>query len=316
MTDARTTTSRRSLDRRGHLALYLAVTTWGIAPLFVRAISAPGLTISAVATVMAAAMSSAWARWSGAPLTREVLKAAALGGICHAASQTMAFSAYHETSLAIASLVTTMTPLIVVVAAAPLFGERLRPVQVAYALLAIAGVTAVALGGPAGGDAHVLGDLLAVGALLATSGYLLLMKHRRMAGVAASAYVAGVFTVSAAIQLVVWLASGNGVRELHGWEWWWLVVVAFLPNSFGTALITWAQAHVSVALSSLLVLGTSVIAAAGAWAIYGQRLGVWQLVGGPVVLVALAGVLRASWNVTDGPPPALLPPPPPAALRR
>ena len=93
-----------------------------------------------------------------------------------------------------------MTPLVVVVAAVPLFGERLRPVQLLWAALAIAGVAAVILGATDEGGNALLGDLLALGSLVAGAGMLLMMKHRRMGGVAASSYTAGVFLVAALVR--------------------------------------------------------------------------------------------------------------------
>ena len=61
----------------------------------------------------------------------------------------------------------------------------------------------------------------------------------------------------------------------------------------GTVLLMWAQRHVSVALSSVLVCGTAVISAAGGWLVFGQDLGALQLVGGPIVIVALSGLMLA-----------------------
>ena len=212
------------------------------------------------------------------------------GGILFALAQLLAFAAFRETSLAIASLITSMTPLVVVVAAVPLFGERLRPVQLLWAALAIAGVAAVILGATDEGGNALLGDLLALGSLVAGAGMLLMMKHRRMGGVAASSYTAGVFLVAALFETPVWLIAG-AKGSIEGDDWLYLVLLAVFSLAAGMGAMAWAQRHVSVAVSSVLSLGATVITAVGAWVFFDQPLAVMQIVGGLVVLVSLAGIV-------------------------
>jgi drug/metabolite transporter (DMT)-like permease len=56
-------------------------------------------------------------------------------------------------------------------------------------------------------------------------------------------------------------------------------------------MMTWAQRHVSVAISSVLALGATVITAVGAWVFFDQPLGAVQIVGGIVVLASLGGLV-------------------------
>ena len=287
-----------SRHRHGYAALIGAVVAFGTAPLFVRAVSAPALTIATYATWIAAAASLLIARLSHARVSRSVLMAAVPGGLAFALAQLLAFSAFQETSLAIASLITTMTPLLVVIAAVPLFGEKLRGVQVLWAALALTGVAAVILGAKDDGEAALFGNLLAFGSLVAGASVLLLMKHRRTVGegVAASAYTAGAFLVAALLETPVWLVAGER-GGISGEDWLWLVLLAVVSLTAGMGGMAWAQRHVSVAVSSVLALGATVITAVGAWVFFDQPLAVVQIVGGLVVLVSLAGIVFAQLAV-------------------
>jgi DME family drug/metabolite transporter len=294
--------------RRGYLALVGSVLALGTAPLFVRAISAPALTIAMYASWIAAGASLVIARLTRAKITRSVLIAAIPGGIAFALAQLLAFSAFQETSLAIASLITTMTPLLVVVAAVPLFGEKLRGVQILWASLALAGVAAVVLGAKDDGHSALLGDVLAVGSLVAGAAVILFMKHRRMEGeggegVAASAYTAAAFLVGALVETPVWLAVGDR-GDVSGTEWLWLVLLAVVSLTAGMGALAWAQRHVGVAVSSVISSGATVVTAAGAWMYFDQTLQVPQVVGGLVVLLSLGGIVLAEFAA---PKPAVSP---------
>ena len=261
----------KSETTRGYSALVAGVVAFGTAPLFVRAISAPALTIATFASWIAVVVMFIVAR-----LARRVDHACRAdlrdpGGILFALAQLLAFAAFRETSLAIASLITSMTPLVVVVAAVPLFGERLRPVQLLWAALAIVGVAAVILGASDEGGNALLGDLLALGSLIAGAGMLLMMKHRRMGGVAASSYTAGVFLVAALFETPVWLIAG-AKGSIEGNDWLYLVLLAVFSLAAGMGAMAWAQRHVSVAVSSVLSLGATVITAVGAWIFFDQPL--------------------------------------------
>ena len=229
-----------------------------------------------------------------APINRAVLIASIPGGVAFALAQLLAFSAFQETSLAIASLITSMTPLLVVVAAVPLFGEKLRGVQILWAALALAGVAAVILGAKDDGESALLGDLLAFGSLVAGASVLLLMKHRRSdgEGVAASSYTAGAFLVAAVLETPVWLIVGDR-GGITGVDWLWLFLLAVVSLTAGMGGMAWAQRHVSVAVSSVLALGATVITAVGAWVFFDQPLELLQIVGGLVVLVSLGGIVVA-----------------------
>ena len=193
------------------------------------------------------------------------------------------------------------------IVAVPLFGERLSGKQIALMGVAFAGVFAVVLGADSGGDASLYGDLLAVGSLFAMTTYLLLMKQARMADVPAAAYVAGVFLVSAIVVTPIDLAWGDGLSAINGVDWLWIFMLAVFAGCLGHTFMTWAQRHVNVGVASVMVLGTTIVTAAGGWIFFGQELNVVQIVGGLVVLLALSGVVMFQLSDPHRPPEVPLP---------
>lgn len=291
----------------GYGAVLVVVFLWGMGPLFVRAVDASALTIATARNWIAVPVAILIAYVVKAPLTWQWLRASIPGGVCFAIAQTLGFASFQETSLAIAAIIGAISPLVIVIVAVPLFGERLTGKQIALMGLAFAGVLAVVLGADSGGDASLFGDLLAFGSLFAMTAYLLLMKQARMQDVPAAAYVAGVFLVCAILVTPIDLLWGDGLSAIVGFDWLWIVLLAVFAGCFGHTLMTWAQRHVNVGVASILVLATTVLTAAGGWIFFGQELTVVQIVAGFVVLVALGGVLLLQLADPHRPPGVPLP---------
>ncbi|HXY95042.1 MAG TPA: DMT family transporter [Acidimicrobiia bacterium] len=290
MTAPRTVRNETGL---GYLAVLLVVFLWGIGPLFVRAVDASALTIAAARNWVALPVAFGIAWLAKATINWRVLRVAIPGGLAFACAQTLGFASFHETSLANAAIISALSPLVIVIVAVPLFGERLTSRQVLLMACAFAGVLAVVLGAEGGGGASMFGDLLAFGSLFAMTGYLLLMKHARMsdADIDAAAYVAGVFLVCAIVVTPVDLIWGDSLAAVTEIDWLWIVLLAVLAGCLGHTFMTWAQRHVNVGVASIMVLGTTVVTAAGGWVFFDQALTAVQIVGGMIVLIALSGVL-------------------------
>jgi drug/metabolite transporter (DMT)-like permease len=280
----------------GYLAVTVVVLLWGLGPLFVRAVDAPSLTIATARNWIAAPVALGIAWLARSPVTWRALRVAIPGGLLFALAQTLAFASFMETSLANAAIIGAMSPLLIVIVAVPLFGERLSGKQIALMALAFAGVFAVVIGAGSSGDASFSGDMLALGGLFAMTGYLLVMKHARMTGVPAAAYVAGVFLVGAIVVTPANLIWGDSLSTIVGVDWLWVFLLAIIAGCLGHTLMTWAQRHVNVGVASIMVLATTVVTAAGGWIFFGQSLTAVQIVGGLVVLAALSGVLLLQLN--------------------
>jgi drug/metabolite transporter (DMT)-like permease len=279
--------------RRAYAAIVVAVVMFGLTPLFVRGISASALCIATYRNWFAIPFALVIAAMSGARLSLRMLWTAVPGGILFSLTQVVGITAIQETSVANATLIPAMVPLPIVIIAALFMNERLRPTQIAWAALALTGVIAVILGsGSDGATATMHGDLLACVALATATGYLLVMKLKRSGGATAAAYIAGIFVVSSILLTPLLLVSGDAELDLRRADWLWVFVLA-LVTCGGHVLLTWSQSHVEIGVASVLMLANAVIAAVGAWVCFGQVLTSPQIVGGIVVLAALAGLLLA-----------------------
>ena len=281
-------------DELRYLAVCVAVFCWGIGPLFVRGISAPSGTIVLYRLWIAAPVMLVAAYLARTPLTRDVAWRSVPGGIVFAASVLTGFASFQQTSVANATLITALTPVIVLPVAAAYFGERVTGRSLAFAGISVAGVAAVVVGAAPDGSASLTGDLLAVGDLIAFTAYFLEMKRQRTAGVPALPLLAGVMLTAAIAVTPVVLLSGDDLTAIGGWDWLWLLLLVLGVGGVGHGLMAWAHRHVDLTISSLLTLGSPVISAVGAWLVFGQSLTVVQLVGAVLVLAGLVGVVVAS----------------------
>jgi drug/metabolite transporter (DMT)-like permease len=90
---------------------------------------------------------------------------------------TMFFSAVKLTSVAVATVIGALQPVLVLFVAGSLLGERVGRRMVAWTALAIVGVVVIVIGaGVPAGDER-LGDLLAVGSMVCWAGYFVASKQ-------------------------------------------------------------------------------------------------------------------------------------------
>ena len=277
-----------------YTAVCVAVFCWGVGPLLVRGISAPSGTIVLYRLWLAAPVMMIAAYVARTPLTWEVTRRSVPGGLMFAASVLTGFASFQQTSVANATLITALTPVIVLPIAARYFGERVSGRSLLFATISVAGVVAVVFGAAPDGSASLTGDLLAIGDLIAFTAYFLEMKRQRTAGVPAMPLLAGVMLTAAIAVTPIVLLSGDDLTAIGGWDWLWLLLLVFGVGAVGHGLMAWAHRHVDVTISSLLTLGSPVISAVGAWLVFQQGLTAVQLVGAVLVLLGLVGVVAAS----------------------
>jgi drug/metabolite transporter (DMT)-like permease len=288
--DAPPTSSRTNVPV---LATLLAVVAWGFGPLTMRGFTASAPTVGLYRFSMAVVVFWGVAYATGGRATLRLLRGVALPGVFFGASFVTAFESFQRTSIANATLIGALTPVVIMPIAAVTMGDRLGVRRVAFGVLAMVGVGVTVLGASNSSGASWDGDLLAVATLLLFSGQLLLVKRRRDLGAHSWSVVAAVSTVGLVV-LAPWaLVASNDLGDFSGRDWLLLVVLIAVPGLGGHGLMTWAQAHIDASVTALLMLGGPVVSALGAWVIFDQALSGWQIVGAAVVLGALAAV---SWD--------------------
>lgn len=297
-----TLTARSSGSRHRAIGLgasLLASFGWGFSAVFATLTSAPGLVLTFYRLWLGSLLLSVLVYSSGRRLSWATLRASLPGGIFLAGDMAMFFSAIKLTSVVDATVIGAVQPALVVIAARPLFGERMSRWDAAWILLAIAGVTSAVVGPGVKSHHQLVGDLLAVGALLAWSAYWLVTKRAR-ARQNALEYTAGVTIVAAMALTVIVLVSGQSLARVEAGDWLWISLLAVVPGS-AHLMMNWAHRYVDASVSSVIGSSNPIFAAGAAAIILGQRLTAIQIVGGLVGLAAIAVVATRHRHPAESP---------------
>jgi drug/metabolite transporter (DMT)-like permease len=239
----------------------------------------------------------------GQRLSWKTLRHTWLGGVFLAGDMIMFYSAVRLTSIVDATVIGAFQPALVLLAARKMFDERLGRWDVFWIAIAMAGVTIAVVGPSPAAHHRLLGDLLAVGALVSFSAYWLVSKRAREE-TAALEYTAGVTIMAAIVTSVVVLVSGQVLGRMHATDWIWIALLALVPGS-GHFLMNWAHRFVDASVSSAISCLAPLVAAIVAIPILGQSLSALQIVGELLGLAAIAIVAARSRAPAEPPSEAL-----------
>ncbi len=280
-------------------ASVLAAIGWGLGAIFATLTSAPGLVLTFYRLWLGAALLMIVVYASGRRLSWSTVRASWLGGILLGGDMAMFFSAVKLTTVVDATVISALQPAIVLIAARPLFGERMGRKDVLLIVVAMGGVVTAVLGPGVSSRDQLLGDLLAVGALLSWSGYWLVSKHARAAQNALE-YTAAVTIVAAMTLTPIVLLSRQSLSQVEAGDWLWIGLLAVVPGG-AHLLMNWAHRYVDASVSSVIGSSNPIVAAVAAMAILGQPLTAVQVVGGLVAIGAIAVVATRHRQPTESP---------------
>ena len=272
-------------------ACVTGVVAWSSGPLMVKGISASVAAFTPLRLWLSIPVMTAAAIIGGGKLSLDLYRRCFVPGILFLLSMATGFASFHHTSIANATLISNLQPVLMLVVAPRLFGERPTVLRIFLAVVAVGGLTTVVLGAASGGEAHLSGDFLAAANLVIWSTYFVVAKRRRDAGTHVGAFLAGVFTV-AAIATVPWvLVVRPDFGEIGGKDFALVVGQVFVAGLLGHTSITWCARYLDITLVSLINLLSPALSMAGAWIIYDQSMRSVQVVGAVVMMVALALVV-------------------------
>jgi drug/metabolite transporter (DMT)-like permease len=273
------------------MAGLVGVFFWGSGSWILRTIEASAATIAMWRMALGVPVMWAAAWWYAQLPDRRMWRAAAIPGLLFGVSMPLGFEATLTTSIANASLIGALTPVVILLGAGRLIGERTDRSKIPAALVAIGGMTVVLLAGSDTTGASLRGDLAAVANLAAWVAYFLMTKARRDSGVGSWGYLAAVFAIGFPVTAVWSLAAGFEATDVAGVEWFAVIAMALLPGLVGHGLYTWSMQTLPAQVSALLSLVTPVVATTGAWFLFGERLSLLQLGGGALALGGVAKVV-------------------------
>ena len=285
MPAAPTTEGRR--PGLGMAAAISAVVVWGASSVLIKQVDdLTGLGIACYRIWLGAVVVTVLFLASGGRVTRHLLRVSFWGGLTFTADLVLFFVAVQETSIANATVIGALQPLLVLLVAAPLFGERARFAELAWGAVAVAGTALVVLGGDGGGANTTYGNVLAVGALISWTAYFVFTKTARQE-LTAFEYLTGMAIVAALVVVPLPLLFEGTLASTDASGWLTIVYITVINGLLGHFLMAYAHGHVTLLTVSLLTLGIPVISAAAAALWIDEPLTGVQVVGMAVVLVAL-----------------------------
>ena len=274
------------------IAALTAVTAWAVGPVFNKSMTVSTPSIVFYRILVGVPVMVAMSYLVGDGMNRRLLRDTALPGILFGVSMLAGFAAIKMTSIANATLIGNLQPVLVIFVAPRLLGERLSARQVGIGAVALAGVLTVVLAAASTSGASLGGDLMATANVVVWVAYFIMAKRRRVDGVDGWSFLAAVFCWAAVAVVPFGLVVSNDLGAMTGRDWVFVLCMALGPGVVGHGLMTWSQSHLDVTLASILGLLGPVISTALAWAVFGESLTPVQMLGGAVVIGSLAMLVR------------------------
>jgi drug/metabolite transporter (DMT)-like permease len=210
----------------------------------------------------------------------------ALAGVLFAADLAFWHWSIQLTTIANATLLANTAPIFVTVGAAVLFHERISGRFILALALALCGAVLLVSASLSLSPRYFLGDALGVVAAVFYAAYMLSVKHLR-AHFSAAAILGWSGLVSGPCLLVIAFFSKETLAASTAAGWLVLVALALISHVGGQTLIAYAFGHLKASFTSLGLLLQPVVAAILAWMIFGESLGLEQIIGGAVILGAI-----------------------------
>ena len=292
-----TTTGERT-DTRAVAGVVWAVVAWGFGPIFVKLIVMPGLTLAMYRLWLGFALMVVLALVSGRRILWSEMPVATFAGALFGINVAFFFTSLKHTSVADASLITALAPVLILVVAGRMFGERPGARDYLLTAVVIGGVALVVVGASGRPEWSAFGDLLAVGALVSWAAYFVATKRAR-ATLGTLQYQTGVLLGAALVVTPIALIARTPIVAPRGDDWFWLGMFVLVPGAIGHLLMSWSHRYVDVSLSSLIVVAQPVVSALAAAVVLHEGLDGLQLLGGAVVLAGIAAVVHGHRRIED-----------------
>jgi probable blue pigment (indigoidine) exporter len=200
----------------------------------------------------------------------------------------------------VASVINSLSPLLVIGLSVPLLGARIRPVQVAAGVLGVAGVGLLVLRSDARLDP--LGLLAMTGAATMMGTATVLTKRWGVPpGMTSIGMTGWTFLLAGITLLPVTLLVEGLPDQLTGRNLGGLVYLVLVSGIIAYALWFWGLQHLTASSVTFLSLLNPVVAALLGWVVLDQRLNGWQLLGAVVVLVSVVLGQQATLDRLRGP---------------
>ncbi|MFL6722082.1 MAG: DMT family transporter [Sphingomonas sp.] len=214
--------------------------------------------------------------------SRRTLRVHVARGIVVTVMATLFFWGIGRVPLAQSIALTFIAPLIAMVLAAILLGERIGTSSVLGSVAAFAGVIVIVLGQA---RAHVGGDVLLgiaaiIGSALCYAFNIVLMRHQALAAKPLEINFFQSVTVMALWLLAIPMV---GTPPWPGGQWLWVAVAALL-STCGTLLFAWAYARGEASYLAVTEYSAFMWASALGWLVFHERVSLTTLAGAVLIV--------------------------------
>ncbi len=208
-----------------------------------------------------------------------------LAGLAFAADVGSFHVALTGTKIANAAFIGNVAPILTVIGGALFFAER--PPARAWPALALALAGSWIMAGMATPAKLGFGDAFALGAAVAYSAYLMIIKRVRagLDGASATLWPAAVSAVALTIAALV---HGETMVPSTALGWTIVILLGVVSHAMGQGLTSVAIGRTPVGLVALVILAQPPFSALFAWATLGETMTPQQILGGSVILAAVS----------------------------
>jgi drug/metabolite transporter (DMT)-like permease len=263
---------------------------WAIGNLLAASIGLPGVQLASWRMALGAALYLGFLATRRRWISADALRHGWQGGVAFGLTASLMFTALQETTVANATVITALQPLVIMALADRLFGERFRPELLAATMVTLGGVALVIFGSTSTPAWSPRGDALAFGALLAWVWYFPASKRAREY-LDALTYQTVVLVVGLPIAVSFALVTTGSVGRPTAGQWIGILTMVLIPGT-GHLLMNWSHAHIPITLASILTLSVPVLSTIGAAIFIDEPIVAWQVAGMAVVVVGLGWLIR------------------------
>ena len=276
------------------LALACVVFLYGTGPPITKLITAPAVPSMALRFWLSAPVLCVLAARSGHALSRPILRRTAVPGVLFGVNLPIVFVALQHTSVAVVAVTMALQPCVVLIVASRWMAEPTSRWHALWTGVGVVGAGIVIAGSSSAVRSDLFGLLAAVLSMLTFSGYYLMNRSARSTTpIDPIQWMAGVTVVASltVIPIAAVTSHASDFRMLGEADWIYIVFLAMGIGVVAHASMSWIHKYVGASRSSLVLLSMNFVSACAAWPINGEAISPVQVVGGVVVVGAIAAVV-------------------------
>lgn len=208
-----------------------------------------------------------------------------LGAVCLYGAFITYVTALTLTTVANAAFVLAATPFVTALLARLILGEPVR--RVTWLAMALAGTGVAVIAVPGIGGGRLVGTLLALGSCVCFALFSVALRRGRSLDGTPSLLMAALLS-ALVCAVILWLDRGMGALTIGRHDLLACAVMGIVQIGCGLVAFTMGSRHVPAADLALLAQTEVVLSPVWAWLVVGEIPAFWTLVGGTMVLAAVA----------------------------